>query len=222
MSNPNTSPSPAGGIVLIISSLLSVAAMAHHPSITAPDIGTALQQLKDLAGLSGWVHGILIALMLVNLYVLVEFCLERGITRPLVRAGLIAYCAGVVAMIGAATVSGWITPKLAWLVATPTDQDLHVLALLINFSGTLNRTLADMGAVAMSAGIFFWSVGLMHSKGAPRLVGLLGLLVGILPAVGLVLSLFHLNVQGMMAVVALQGLWMIALGVLLILGRAQS
>lgn len=222
MSDPNTSSSPVGGIVLIISSLLSVAAMAHHPSVTAPDIGAALQQLKAMEGLSGWVHGILIALMLVNFYVLVEFCLERGITRPLVRAGLIAYAAGVVAMIGAASVSGWITPKVAWLVANPTDRDLHVMSLLINFSGTLNRTMADVGAVAMSAGIFFWSLGLMHNAGAPRLVGLLGLLVGILPAAGLVLGLFHLNVQGMMAVVALQGLWMIALGVLLILGRARA
>lgn len=220
MQDSSTSQGRTSGIVLIVSTLFSVFTMAHHPAVSAPTIGEALQQLKSFADLTAWVHGGLIALMLVSYCALVEFSMQRGVERPLVRAGLVFYGAGVVAMIGAASVSGWITPKVAGLFANPTDQDLHTLAALINYSGILNRTLADIGAVAMSAGIFFWSAGLLHSKGAARWVGALGILAGLAPALGLIAGGFHLNVQGMLAVVLIQAVWDIAVGVLLITDQA--
>lgn len=203
------------GIGLIGASLLSVLAMAHHPSVSAPDITTALQQLKELAELSAWVHGILIALMLLIFWCLTEYSLRRGVEKPLVRAGLIFYGAGVVAMIGAATISGWLTARVGALVPNPGDQDLHLLAILINFSFSMNQVLANLGAVAMSAGILAWSVGLAHDKGWTRGVGILGILVGIAPAVALIAGGMHLDVHHMLAVVVLQGIWYIGLGVLL-------
>src|SRR5690349_197709 len=114
------------GITLIAATLLSVLAMAHHPTLTTPDITQALQQLKELAELSAWVHGILIGLMLLIFWCLTEYSLRRGVEKPLVRAGLIFYGAGVVAMIGAATVSGWLTARVGALVPNPGDQDLHL------------------------------------------------------------------------------------------------
>ena len=222
MQDSSASQARAGGIVLVVSSLLSAFVMAHHPSVHSPDMATALQAIKDLSSLSGWVHGILIALMLVTLWALSEFCRQRGFERPLVRAGLVFYSAGVFSMIVAAAVSGWISPAIAGFLPAPADQDLHTLSLLINFSGAVNRAMADIGAVAMSAGIFFWSLGLVHSAGSPRLVGAFGILVGALPALGLMASLFHLNVTGMLAVVLLQGLWTLAVGVLLITGRVTQ
>ncbi len=219
MQNPSASQARVGGIVLVVSSLLSALVMAHHPSVHSPDIATALQTLKGLATLGGWVHGILIGLMLVTLWALTEFCRQRGFERPLVRAGLVSYCAGVFAMTVAAAVSGWITPAIAGFIPAPTDADLRTLALLINLSGTVNQTMADIGAVAMSAGIFFWSVGLVHSIGAARLTGVLGILIGLAPALGLIAGAFHLNVTGMLAVVLMQSLWTLAVGVLLIAGK---
>jgi hypothetical protein len=203
------------GIGLIAATLLSVLAMAHHPTLTAPDITTALQQLKELADLSAWVHGILIGLMLLIFWCLTEYSLRRGVEKPLVRAGLIFYGAGVVAMIGAATVSGWLTARVGTLVPNPGDQDLHLLAILINFSGSMNHVLANLGAVAMSAGILAWSVGLLHDQGWARAVGALGVLAGLAPALLLITGSMHLDVHGMMLVVLIQGIWNITLGVLL-------
>jgi|SRR6185312_250167 len=220
MQDSSASQARFGGIVLVVSSLLSVLAMAHHPSVSAPDMATALQAIKEMTALSGWVHGILIALMLVTLWALTEFCRQRGFERPLVRAGLVFYCAGVFSMIVAAAVSGWITPAVAAFVPAPTDQDLHTLDLLLHFGGMVNRSMADIGAVAMSAGIFFWSLGLVHDTGAARLTGALGILVGLAPALGLIVGAFHLNVPGMLAVVLAQGLWTLAVGALLISGKA--
>lgn len=209
----------AAGIGLITASLLSVLAMAHHPTVTTPDITQALQQLKDLAGLSGWVHGILIALMLLIFWCLTEYSLRRGVEKPLIRAGLIFYGAGMVSMIGAATVSGWLTARVGALVPAPNDQDLHLLAILINFSFSMNQVLANLGAVAMSAGILAWSLGLMHDKGWNSGVGALGILVGIAPALALMVGGMHLDVHHMLMVVVLQGAWYIALGVLLVMKR---
>jgi hypothetical protein len=209
------------GITLIAATLLSVLAMAHHPTLTAPDITQALQQLKELADLSAWVHGTLIGLMLLIYWCLTEYSLQRGVGKPLVRAGLIFYGAGVVAMIGAATVSGWLTARVGGLVPNPGEQDLHLLAILINFSGSMNRVLANLGAVAMSAGILAWSIGLLHDKGWTRAVGGLGVLAGLAPALLLISGGMHLDVHGMMLVVLIQGIWNLAVGALLVAGNLK-
>ena len=219
MQTPHDHHAGIAGVALVAATLLSVLAMAHHPALTTPDITQALQQLKDLANLSAWVHGVLIALMLLIYWCLTEYSLRRGVGKPLVRAGLVSYGAGVVAMIGAAVVSGWLTPRIAGLLPNPTEADLHVLALLLNFSGSMNRVLANLGAVAMSAGILAWSIGLLHDKGWVRAVGGLGVLAGLAPALLLISGGLHLDVRGMMLVVLIQGVWNIALGVLLIVDR---
>lgn len=217
---PDDRHAPIAGVLLMLATLLSVVAMAHHPHVTAPDITQAIQQLKDMAELAAWVHGSLIGLMLLSFWCLTEYSLRRGVEKPLVRAGLVFYGAGVVAMIGAATVSGWLTGRVATLVPNPGDTDLHVMAMLINFSGAMNRTLADLGAVAMSAGILAWSLGLLRDRGWTRAVGALGVPVGLAPAVLLISGGMHLDVGGMTAVVVIQGIWNMALGVLLVARRA--
>lgn len=209
------------GITLIVATLLSVVAMAHHPTLTTPDIGQALQQLKDLANLSGWVHGVLIALMLLIYWCLTEYSLHCGVGKPLVRAGLVFYGAGMAAMIGAAVVSGWLMERVPYLLPNSGDADLHTLAMFINFSGGMNRALANLGAVAMSAGILAWSLGLLHDGGWTRAVGALGMLAGLAPALLLISGSMRLDVHGMMLVVLIQGAWNIAVGIWLAVGPAS-
>jgi hypothetical protein len=209
----------ASGILLIVTTVLSIAAMSQHPSLTATTVAQAVEQLKALATQSAWVHGSLIALMLMSYWALTEFALRRGVERPLVRAGLIFYGAGVMAMIGAASVSGYMTAQVPNIAARAADPDLHLTALLINFCGLLNQTMANLGMVAMSAGILAWSIGLLHSAGWPRVVGGIGVLVGVGPAVALMAGGLHLNVVGMMLVILGQAVWNIGIGVLLIMRR---
>ncbi len=215
----NDHTAPTAGILLIAATLFSVLAMAHHPAVTVPDIKTAMEQLRAMADLAAWVHGILIALMLAIYWALTEYSLRRGVQKPMVRAGLVFYGAGVVAMIGAAAVSGFVTAKVPNLAPNPNEMDLRIMAELINYSAVLNQTMANIGAVAMSAGILAWSIGLVHSPGAPRIVGSIGILAGLAPALLLITGGMHLNVQGMMMVVLIQGVWNIGVGVLLIARR---
>jgi hypothetical protein len=203
------------GRLLIAASLLEELAMAHHPTVGAHDTVAAMREIGRLSALSGTVHGALIALMLASFYCLTEFCLQRGLRRPLVRAGLIAYAAGVIAMIGAAMISGFVVADLAAQVMRTTAIDQQTSAQLLAFCHVLNQNLAKLGVVAMSAGIAFWSIGLLHDRGFARGVGVLGCAIGPLPLAALAFGMLHLDVRGMGAVVLLQALWCVGIGIVI-------
>jgi hypothetical protein len=201
------------GAVLALATALEIVAMSHHPSVRASDVAEAVREISDLARPSGWVHGILLALMLAAAYGLSEFILRRDFRRPLIRAGAIAYGAGVIVMLGAAMVSGFIVADLAASTPHVTAVDLQINAQLLILCRSLNQTWANFGAIAMSAGIALWSADLLRESGVPRVIGVLGLLVSLVPAAALIFGLMHLDVHGMTVVILLQGLWNIAVGV---------
>ncbi len=91
----------AGGMALIIAAIGTVAMMAHHPS--GPHSGL----------LGGIVHGAMIALLLLMTWGFLQFALVRGIRRPLVNGGLLAYGVSLFGHIGAATIKGFVVPALA-------------------------------------------------------------------------------------------------------------
>jgi hypothetical protein len=207
------------GAILGIATLLEIAAMARHPSVHSSNAADAVHQIGELSALSGWVHGALLALMLIVAYGLSEFALRRGLRRPLIRAGAIAYAAGVLVMLGAAMVSGFIISDLVAYTPHATTTDLQINAQLLTLCRILNQTWAKFGAVAMSAGIGLWSVDLLREAGVARALGVLGLLASAVPAVAIVFGWMHLDVHGMTAVVLMQAVWCIAVGVAMIRSR---
>ena len=209
----------AAGALLIGGSLLEIAAMAHHPSVHAHDLAAVLVQLRALSAASAWVHGVLIALMLTVFFALTEFAWQRGITRPAIRAGLIAYAAGVVAMMGAALVDGFVTPGVATLGTGVSATDLQVTAQLLHLCILFNQALAHLGAIAMSVAIIAWSLDLLRRAGFERALGAAGIAIGLGCVAALIAGVLHLDVHGMMLVLALQAAWTIGLGVLLLRTR---
>jgi len=193
--------------------------MAHHPSVHAADVAQALVQLRALSAAAAWVHGVLIALMLAGFFALTEFAWQRGITRPAIRAGLIAYAVGVVAMTGAALVDGFVTPRVAMLSPGVSATDLQVTAQLLKLCMLFNQALASLGAVAMSVGITAWSLDLLRGAGAQRALGVFGMAIGLGSAGALILGALQLDVHGMMRVLLLQVIWTTGVGVLLLRTR---
>jgi hypothetical protein len=206
------------GILLVVATVLAVAAMAHHPSVTSRETAQAIEQIARMSDLSAWVHGVMIGVLLALLYVFTEFAWRRGIALPLVRVGLIAYFVGVLAMIGAAMVSGFVITQVASLTPHATDADLRISGQLLILCSVLNQTFASLGVLLMSAGIIFWSLDLFRGPRLARLLGMFGLLVGLLPPAALTFGALHLNVPGMTQVVLLQLVWNFGVGVLLIRG----
>jgi hypothetical protein len=206
----------AAGALLIGGSILEIATMAHHPSVHAHDLAAVLVQLRALSAASAWVHGVLIALMLTVFFALTEFAWQRGITRPAIRAGLIAYAAGVVAMMGAALVDGFVTPRLAIMAAGLGAADLSITAQLLHLCILFNQALAHLGAIAMSVAIIAWSLDLLRRAGLERALGVAGMAIGLGCVAALIAGVLQLDVHGMMLVLVLQAAWTIGLGVLLI------
>ncbi len=206
------------GIVLIAATLLQILAMAHHPSVASHNISEVLGQIASVAATAAWVHAALIGLLLVVLFVYAEYSRRRGMERPLVCAGLIAYGAGIAAMIVAAMMSGFVIARVAAAAPHTGAADLLVSAQLLNFTSTLNQVFANTGAILMSVGIVAWSVDLLLAPTLARPLAILGLSVGLVPAAALAMGFLHLDVQGMTWVVLLQAVWNIGVGVVLIRG----
>ena len=201
------------GVTLIAAPVLSVFAMAHHPSTGGSGTAERLAEMVRESTISSAVHGALIALMIATLigFFTVAGLLGWGSAR--VRAGAIAYSIGVVCMVGAALVSGFIIGALAerYVDATPTEMEVAVPSF--HLAHGANQALAKTGAVAMSAGIFFWSWVMLRGAGLQRGLASLGLLVGLAPVVGPVSGRLTLDVHGMLLVVVAQSLWTVGVGI---------
>jgi hypothetical protein len=206
---------PLATWILLIAALLEVAAMMHHPSVQTPDPLEAAREVVALSLPAAMVHGLLITLMLLISYGCAVFVSRRGLARPLIGIGSIFYGAGVVAMIGAALVSGFVLSDLARLLPHATAADRPDLESLFILCRVLNQTCANFGVMAMSAGIACWSLDLLGTTGTRRVVGAWGCLVGIVPALALPLKWIHLDVHGMAQVVALHASWYVAVAFIL-------
>ena len=172
----------APGHVLLVASLLEIVGMLHHPSVQMTDAPRAIQEIAQYTTLSAVVHGALLTLMLAIAYGFIDFAVRRGINRPLIRAGALAYACGVLVMVGAGLVSGFIITRLAALLPHTTPVDLQIGFQMLILCGVLNQACANVALVAMSAGMIFWSLDLCASAGLQRWVGLLGCLAGTIPA----------------------------------------
>ena len=154
---PQSARSMAAGAILLAATLLEVVGMAHHPSVHTPDVAVAIQQISQLGKLSGWVHGVVLAAMLCMAYSLLEFVLRRGVQRPWMLAGSLAYGTGVLIMMGAGLVSGFILPGVVALTPHVSPNDLAINAQLMILCRVLNQSCANVATVAISAGILCWS-----------------------------------------------------------------
>jgi hypothetical protein len=210
----------SAGALLIAATTLEVVVMAHHPSVKTANLALAVEELRTMVALSAWVHGTLIALLLAGYYSFAQFAHRRGLRRPLVLVGLISYTAGMLALIAAALIDGFVTPRVVLPTTILGLGDMHVTAQILVLCSLLNRAAADLGAIAMSVGIAAWSLDLLRGAGLLRVTGVLGVLVGLIPAIALISGALALNVHGMLLVVILQAIWAIAVGILLVTSRA--
>jgi len=202
--------------VLIAAPVLEIAAMAHHPSIGTRDPAQVVAQLRALATLSAEVHGVLIGLIYAGLLGVTQFAAERGLARAAVRCGLLAYAAGVIIMTPAGLVDGFIVPRVALTVPGIAAAEPALIAQFAAFAMLFNQAFAKCGAVLMSAGIAAFSLDLLRGAPYARALGIFGLSSGLGCALAIGTGWLPLDVHGMSAVVALQALWTIGAGVLLL------
>ena len=202
--------------VLIAAPALELAAMAHHPSIESHDPVRVVTQLRELAALDAQVHGILIGLIYAVLFAVAQFATERGFARAAVRGGFLAYAGGVIIMSLAGLVDGFIVPRVALLLPGIAPAEPALIARLAAFAMLFNQAFAKCGAVLMSAGITAFSLDLLRGPLPGRALGIFGVASGLGCAFAIGTGWLRLDVHGMSAVLLLQALWTIGVGLLLL------
>ena len=88
------------GMILLISSALTVVTMSHHPSGHGGSLGLV-------------VHGVMIVLFCTMFFGFCYYSLRRGLDRLLVLAALVAYLLNFFSHIIAGNINGFLVPALA-------------------------------------------------------------------------------------------------------------
>jgi len=192
-----------GGWSLIGAGAASILAMAHHPTSYHAAIGPT-------------VHGVMIFVLLVIAFGFAAFVLDRGVGRPAILAGAIAYAVSTFANLGAGTINGFIAPALA-------QGDAAIAQDILLLCWTANQTLAWLGVVTAGAAFLFWSLDLLRGpRPAARLIGVAGLAAGALPTILLVTGVLSLNATGAAILYAAQVAWGALVGLLMLAEAAPK
>lgn len=181
------------GVILGVAAAGTMLVMAHHPTDA------------HAAGLGALVHGTMIVLLAAIAWGFLQFAFQRGIRRPLVSAGLVAFAISVVGHLAAATINGFVVPAIVG-TGVPISHDV------LRFAWHANQAFAKLGVVATGIAYILWSIHLLRGGGAARWTGVAGLIVGAAMTVIVLLALLPMNVSGAMVVYALQAGWAVLVG----------
>jgi hypothetical protein len=205
----------AAGIAIAVCATLTIFAIAHHPTVSARAPAEAMAQMVQVATTDRVVHGALIAIMGVLLFGFTIFSLRRGLHRQTTVAALIAFTAGIAAVIGAALIDGFLTPAIAERYAGAPPDAIKAAVPLLVFGALTIQILSKFGFVAMSIGVAFWSADLIATPGVVRATGVIGFVSGIV-AIGVLTFAGQLDPQSLSAIVIVQAVWYLAVAVLLV------
>jgi hypothetical protein len=207
------------GIAIAVAAIAMITFMAHHPLPSAHDTEHFIgEQVHD--GLaSAVVHGALIGTMGLLLLGFTGLADQLGWHRLNVRAGLIAYAAGCVAMAAAALTDGFIIPSLAGHYADLSSGDLERFRSSTQLLYLALAAATRLGVFSLSLAVVLWSFELVWRAGARSAVGALGIVVGVVSIVLLLMGRLSMNFQGMLAFVVSQAAWYMAIAMQMILKR---
>src|SRR5688572_4380376 len=200
--------------------------MGHHPSPRGgADFIAFARNVERIASINQIVHGVLLALVAVITWGLVVFALRRGVGRSLVTLGLVAWVIGVTAMTAAGIFNGFVVVDVARRALAAPQNSETMFAAFQTVSSAV-RVVEVLGAVGMSAAMFFWSADLFFSSAdlvrasnGARPLGGLGLAAGAVLVTALLTGVARLDVTGMMLVSAVWCAWLVGVGTLMILRR---
>lgn len=168
----------AAGLMLIVTSLASVAGMASHPATFA-----------EYTALSRHLHGWLILIDILAFAALTQFARKRGLASFHVLLGSVFLAAGSIANALAGSVNGFVVPELMENGAA----DKAVLAL----SWAFNQTMAQGAVYASGAAFLLWGADMARTDDhALKLAGFAGVLSGVIPVLLLATGLIDMRVAG--------------------------
>jgi len=177
-------------VALLIGVALPLLIMGMHP--TGGDITRGGARLVLI---NHWVHGVALAAQPVVFLGLLG--LWRSLRSDVAAAALVLYGFGIVAILSAATLSGFVAPDIA------ADR------VLLGYTYQLNQGFAKVSVAAIGASLMLWGVALWASRGFVRLPAAAGVIIGAVLALGVLTGWLHLSASGIVIVTLLQGVWIV-------------
>lgn len=204
------------GTALIAGSLGGILTMAIHPT---GDGSLTPDQIAHLALVSAIAHSLAI------LSFIVMFLGACGLTRRLAAfarkpdpdhlafAGIVTFGFACVAVLIAATISGFIVPSILRHMAREgaalAPQNHAIVDAIFQF----NQAFARLYSVGTCLAMALWSASALRNGGLGRGIAIYGCVISALITLGIVVGHLRLDVHGMAAVVLGQAIWFIGTGV---------
>ncbi|HQR06372.1 MAG TPA: hypothetical protein PLN21_06095 [Gemmatales bacterium] len=218
--------------------------MMYHPTIRAKGLPELVDEFARQQFVNSLVHGTLIGLMGLLVVGFSSLSSRMGWQHTLVRTAFISFCMGVMAMIAAALISGFIIPEFVEGYQARTAQQMktsdhgHAVAVIpaepssaasleqiksmlqiMGLARSGNQVCSRMGVLASAISYLLWSLALLRYTGRVKWVGIFGTFAGLLLSAALLLGFLPMNVHGMLVYVGVQACWSVAVGWMMLTGR---
>jgi hypothetical protein len=192
------------GIALFAGSLGGIVTMAIHPVAAG---SMTVEQADRLAIISGVAHSL--ALVSVLLLFLGAFGLARHLASEdrLSFAALVIFGFGCVAIMIAASVSGFIVPNIIKSMLRDDRSYTHQWNIAIQSIFQINQAFSKIYSVGTSLAIILWSVAALCNRGLSLVLAIYGIAISALITIGIVVGHLRLDVHGMAIVAFSQALW---------------
>lgn len=202
------------GGALIGTGFIMVLAMLHHPVINSATPEAAVDEILHEATLNQLVHGVAIAAMLLQLYGFHVFRARTSDgTSPMLS--VLLFGAGAAGMVGAALLSGFVTPLIASYMQGGDLIGFRAATLLAHAG---NQSLAGFASIALALAGLVSAWPIWRKGGLLRLCATLGALTG-LATLGLVASRSGIDVLAMTVIAVGLSLWSASMGFYLMTRR---
>jgi ABC-type multidrug transport system fused ATPase/permease subunit len=198
------------GWALILGSVGGMVTMAIHP------VGggkLSAEQVGHLMSMSGIAHGL--ALVSVLLLFPGTCGLAKFLAGPdrMAFSALVTYGFAAVAIMIAASVSGWIVPDIMKLMTRDVAANEGTWRMMIASIFRINQAMARIYSVGAAVAITLWSVCCLREGRLSRGMAIFGCVTAPLIAVLIFVGHLRLDVHGMTVVMLSEVIWFVGMGV---------
>jgi hypothetical protein len=205
------------GIVILLAAILSIVFVALDTGASGSDPAAIMQSMVQGQQMHRVVHIVAMACLAGFMYGYTALSQKLGLQRAPVAIGLVTYGMGVVLMLIATLIDGFISVDTAAAFVTKSSDALLVGYRMIQVMENIALTdIARVSWIFQSAAAIAWSCALLADGGFRRKVGVAGLIAGALPAAAVIAAGSNMTITVVVGVLLLQAAWNVAAAILLV------
>jgi hypothetical protein len=194
----------AGAMALILGTAAMIGVMALHPAGVPHGPGAS-----GVLRLGLIVHAVAIATAPVLTFGFFVLTRSFGFSNAPATLAFFFYLFGAIAVMMAATMSGFVAPRLIEAQMAASGADQAMIHALLRLEWYLNQSFATLHVALFSGAIALWALSWPDKGVLAAIIQITGLAVGLGVFAWLVSGTLTLNVHGMGAVVLAQSVWIV-------------